>query len=306
MGITLKRSAAPVNKQVKQPSAEQGTALRNLVAMHQLRAVGEDHFCAEEFEDTGLGRLFGGQLLAQTVHAASRTVPERLTLHSLHGYFLNMGRLGTPVQFRVTRLRDGRRYTARQVRLEQGEKVLAEMLLSFHETETDVFMHQCPMPEVTGPEGLPPDSELFYKEMLASGMDAADAWPMEFRQEDPVLAPGKVLPPRSRTWCRAPLEVLEEEASPACHMEMLAYASDNPVLVPALRPHGLSEWDVSVRLMSLDHALWVHRPCRVDEWLLFEADSDWAGSGRAFGRGRIFRQDGTLVASVAQEGVFRT
>jgi len=292
-------------KEAKNSSAGKGTALKKLIAMHQLRAVGKDHFCAEEFEDTGLNRLFGGQLLAQTVHAASRTVPEQMVLHSLHGYFLNMGRLDAPVHFRVTRLRDGRRYIARQVQLQQREKVLAEMLLSFHEPEPDVFVHQCPMPEVAGPKGLPPDSELFYEEMLAYGINAEDAWPMEFRQEDPVLTPGKAAPPRSRAWFRAALETLDEKASPACHMELLAYASDNLVLVPALRPHGLSEWDISVRLMSLDHALWVHRPCRVDEWLLFEAESDWAGSGRAFGRGRIFGQDGTLVASVAQEGVFR-
>ena len=292
-------------KEAKNSSAGKGTALKKLIAMHQLRAVGKDHFCAEEFEDTGLNRLFGGQLLAQTVHAAGRTVPEQMVLHSLHGYFLNMGRLDAPVYFRVTRLRDGRRYSARQVQLQQQEKVLAEMLLSFHEPEPDVFVHQCPMPEVAGPKGLPPDSELFHEEMLASGIYSEDAWPMEFRQEDPVLTPGKSTPPRSRAWFRAALETLDEKASPACHMELLAYASDNLVLVPALRPHGLSEWDISVRLMSLDHALWVHRPCRVDEWLLFESESDWAGNGRAFGRGRIFGQDGTLVASVAQEGVFR-
>ena len=293
-------------EQAQRPLTQQGTALQKLVAMHQLRAVDEDHFCAEEFEDTGLGRLFGGQLLAQTVHAASRTVPERRALHSLHGYFLNMGRLDTPVHFRVTRLRDGRRYTARQVRLEQGEKTLAEMLLSFHETEPDAFVHQRPMSAVAGPEGLLADSERYRNEMLASGMNEADAWPLEFRQEDPVdTAGGETAAPRARTWMRAALETLEEEASPACHMELLAYASDNPVLASALRPHGLSEWDASVRLMSLDHALWVHRPCRMDEWLLFEADSDWAGDGRAFGRGCIFHRDGTVVASVAQEGVFR-
>lgn len=255
--------------------------------------------------DVGQGSVFGGQVLAQALLAAGATVKER-PAHSLHGYFLRPGDPQAPIVYDVDRIRDGRSFTTRRVVAIQHGRAIFNMSVSFQAHEEGIA-HQGAMPEVPGPEGLP--SRLELRRRAAAGCPEelreplTREWPIEFRplQYLDPLEPER-RPPLQQTWLRCPGALPDD---PALHQAVLAYASDLSLLGTAFLPHGLSFYQRRVKAASLDHAMWFHRPLRVDDWLLYTMDSPFAGGGRGLARGSIYARDGELVASVAQEGLIR-
>jgi acyl-CoA thioesterase-2 len=256
----------------------------------------------------GWQRVFGGQVIGQALVAACRTVDEieERPPHSLHGYFLLAGDPKVPIIYEVDRIRDGRSFTTRRVVAIQHGRAIFSMSASFHVSEPGLD-HQAKMPQVPAPDDLPSDAEIrdrvlpmmpdpirryFERERLI------ELRPVEFER---YL--GKKFPDgRFHIWMRttSPLP-----ATPAIHRCVLAYASDLSLLDAALVPHGRTVFEKSIMAASLDHSLWFHRPFKADEWLLYAQDTPSAGGARGFARGLIFTQDGTLVASVAQEGLLR-
>lgn len=259
-----------------------------------------------QHRDIGSGRVFGGQVMAQALVAARRTIEEPRDVHSLHGYFILPGDLRIPIVYFVERLRDGKSFTTRRVSAIQHGNVIFEMSASFHRQE-DGPSHQSDMPDVPDPDSL--ESELAQVRRSAEripeplrGVLTQDR-PIDFRIVDPPDPVDPVPhPPVRYVWLRAEGAMPDELLS---HQAVLAYASDYGLLATVLQPHGLSVRAPNLQVASLDHALWFHRPFRVDDWLLYALDSPAAAGARGFGRGSIFTRDGKLVASVAQEGLTR-
>jgi acyl-CoA thioesterase II len=255
--------------------------------------------------DIGTGRIYGGQVLAQAVVAASRTVPEDRPIHSAHGYFILPGDLDIPVVYFVDALRDGGSFTTRRVTAIQHGRAIFNMSASFHRLEEGVE-HQTPMPDVPGPEGLRPEVELLREMKDRIPRHLRDILtqdrPLDIRPIDPVdpFDP-EPRPPVRRVWIRAKDPV----SDPLHHRAILAYASDYGLLGAALQPHGLTFRRGNVMVASLDHAIWYHRPFHVDQWLLFAMESPITGGARGFARGGFYTRDGVLIASVAQEGLIR-
>lgn len=256
--------------------------------------------------EIGSGRVFGGQVLAQALVAARRTIEEEREAHSLHGYFILPGDVGTPIVYFVDRLRDGKSFTTRRVTGIQHGQAIFSMTASFHVGESGEE-HQATMPEAPPPEELPGDLDLIramaeriparLREVLTQDR------PIDFRPVDPVdpFQP-EPRPPSQMTWFRALGAVPGELVQ---HQAVLSYASDYGLLATALLPHGLSIRMPKLQVASLDHSIWFHRPFRVDEWLLYVMDSPSAAGARGFARGSLYSRDGSLVASVAQEGLMR-
>lgn len=273
-------------------------ALADLLACNQLDEIDINLYTGRAAHNSG-GRIYGGQVLAQALSAAQRTVPDAFTLHSLHSYFLRMGDPNRPVVYEVDPIRDGRSFSTRRVVARQYGKAIFSAALSFQVHE-EGFEHARSMPAVPGPESLLSDQER-YRDFF-KGSDYG--WPLEFRQVDPQpLENPAASPAVSHTWFKTVENIGDDLAS---HQQMLAYASDNPILITALRPHGVSHLDPAVMVVTLDHALWFYQPFRVDDWLLYEVQSDVAGHGRALSRGRIYNRAGHLVAAVTQEGLLRS
>lgn len=256
--------------------------------------------------DIGTRRVFGGQVLAQALVAARRTVEEGRVAHSLHGYFILPGDLDTPIVYFVDRLRDGRSFTTRRVTAIQHGRAIFNLSCSFQVPEEGIE-HQSEAPAAPPPEGLQPELERVreaadrippeLREVLTQDR------PIDFRVVEPVdLFRPRAEPPARRTWFRAQGPMPDDQL---LHQAVLAYASDYGLLATALQPHALTIRSPGVQVASLDHALWFHRPFRVDEWLLYVNDSPSAAGARAFTRGSIYTRDGVLVASSAQEGLAR-
>jgi acyl-CoA thioesterase-2 len=255
--------------------------------------------------DIGSGRLFGGQVLAQALVAAGRTVEGRRA-HSLHGYFMLAGDVDIPVVYQVDRIRDGRSFTTRRVLAIQEGREIFTMTCSFQADEPGVE-HHAPPPAVPAPEELPRELDL-VREMADRIPEAVrDIYtqdrPLDFRPIAPVdpFHP-EVREPLKQMWFRAEGRMPDE---PILHQAVMAYASDYGLLGTGLLPHGVSFLQRRVQAASLDHAVWFHRDFRVDEWLLYSMDSPAAAGARAFTRGSLHTRDGTLVASTAQEGLIR-
>ena len=275
-----------------------------LVALMQLEPLGNDRFLAQS-EDIGTPAVFGGQVLGQSLAAASLTVGADRPVHSMHAYFLLPGE-HAPIEYSVDRVRDGRSFTTRHVVARQQERIIFEMSASF-QTVDDGVDHQLAMPEVEGPEGL--ISELDQR--LALGDRLPERWRIkglephgiEYRrvEADDLLTP-VVRPSESAIWMRAIAPLPDD---PVVHRALLAYASDHGLLRAAMLPHGLSFMSGQVRPASLDHAMWFHRDFRMDDWLLYVLDSPSASGARGLCRGSLFTRDGRLVASTAQEGMLR-
>jgi acyl-CoA thioesterase-2 len=246
--------------------------------------------------------VFGGQVLAQSLVAAQRTVDPNRPVHSLHGYFLRAGDGAESITFAVERLRDGRSFSARRVHALQFGRPILSMIASFQEPAAGID-HAMPMPDVPPPDGLRSLAD-YYEDV---DTEPARYWqrkrPMDLR---PIQQPIHMQPAeratRQAVWMRAVGPLPDD---PTLHAAVLAYASDYTLLEPSLRAHGLSWSDPGLRVASLDHAMWWHRPARCDEWLLYVQESPSASGARGLGLGRIYRADGTLVASVGQEGMIR-
>jgi acyl-CoA thioesterase-2 len=275
-----------------------------LVALMQLEPLGGDKFLAQS-EDIGTPAVFGGQVLGQSLAAASLTVGADRPVHSMHAYFLLPGE-HAPIEYSVDRVRDGRSFTTRHVVARQQERIIFEMSASF-QTVDDGVEHQFAMPTVVEPEGLV--SELDQR--LALGDRLPERWRIkglqphgiEYRrvEADDLLTP-EVRPSESAIWMRA---IAPLPDNPVVHRALLAYASDHGLLRAAMLPHGLSFMSGEVRPASLDHAMWFHRDFRMDDWLLYVVDSPSAGGARGLCRGSLYSRDGRLVASTAQEGMLR-
>jgi acyl-CoA thioesterase II len=256
----------------------------------------------------GWQRVFGGQVIGQALVAACRTVDEieARPPHSLHGYFLLAGDPKVPIIYEVDRIRDGRSFTTRRVVAIQHGRAIFSMSASFHRGEPGLE-HQAEMPKVPSPEELPSETEIrdralpmmpdpirryFERERVI------ELRPVEFERYLGRKYPNG----RFHVWIRTTGAL---PMTPAIHRCVLAYASDLTLLDAALVPHGLTVFDKNLMAASLDHALWFHRPFKADEWLLYAQDSPSAGAARGFARGLLFTREGTLVASVAQEGLLR-
>jgi len=249
-------------------------------------------------------RVFGGQVIAQALVAATRTVKGPQP-HSLHAYFILPGDPNVPIIYDVDRLRDGRSFTTRRVTARQHGNAIFSMLASFHVEEPSLD-HQATMPDVPTPEQLVGDADM-RKALLPSMPGPVRSYfererPIELCPVDDRYSGKKIADGRFHMWIRT-TEKLPDD--PAIHQAILAYASDMTLLDTALARHGRSLFEPDFMGASLDHALWFHRPFRADEWLLYAQDSPSLQNARGFSRGLIFKRDGTLVASVAQEGLVR-
>ncbi|MCW2802078.1 MAG: acyl-CoA thioesterase [Propionibacteriaceae bacterium] len=255
--------------------------------------------------DTQLQRAFGGQVLAQALIAAGRTVDPARMLHSMHGYFLLPGRTDTTMVYDVEAIRDGRSFSSRRVVARQGGQVIFYLSASFHIAE-EGFDHLDPIPEgVPGPDECPRLSDVMAK---ASGR-TPDLWEHEWGALDVRYIgdsrPGGGLvdpahPARTRVWVRADGDLPDDHR---IHQAVLAYASDLTLLSASTVPHGVLV-GVNVQAASIDHAMWFHRPFKADQWLLYDQISPTASGALGLSTGRLF-QDGTLVSNVAQEGLIR-
>jgi acyl-CoA thioesterase-2 len=251
-----------------------------------------------------LGRVFGGQVLAQSLIAAMRTVADDRTIHSMHGYFLRPGDVAHPITFSVDRLHDGRSFSTRRTHAFQNGVPILSLIASF-QTEDAGVSHQVEMPtDLPDPETLPSTADV----LGSFDHDIARYWSNE-RAFDVRHIPSPVYlrvegerVPRQAVWMKA-FGRLPDDLN--MHRAALAYASDYSILEPILRAHGVAWATPGLKVASLDHAMWWHRDARVDEWLLYTQDSPSASGGRGLSLGRIYTRDGLLVASVAQEGMVR-
>lgn len=250
------------------------------------------------------GRLFGGQVLAGALTAGIRTVSLDRHVHSLHSYFLRPGDVTKDIQFSVEVLRDGRSFSARRIHALQEGVAIFSMIASFQDEETGL-VHASTMPSgVPDPETLPSAHELLAKIDHPAARYWSTARPFDIRHvtEPLYLNPAKDHSPSQMVWFRA-LSSLPE--SRAVHEAALAYASDYSILEPILKAHGLSWATQGLSSASLDHAMWFHKPAKLDQWLLYVQESPAAQGGRGLSIGKIFDLDGHLVASIAQEGMVR-
>ena len=279
--------------------------LDELVALLSLEAIEENLFRGAS-QDLGYRQMFGGQVLGQSLSAASQTIDSDRLVHSLHGYFLRPGDASLPVVYQVTRIRDGGSFSTRQVVAIQKGKPIFTCAASFQGIE-EGFHHQGTMPDVPGPDDLLAETELArrVKDKLPERLRerAISDKPIEIRpvQRNNPFDPQPAAPVK-HVWFRADGTLAD---NPALHQYLLAYASDFGLLVTAMLPHGVSVWQQFMQVASLDHSIWFHRPIKADEWLLYSMDSPWSGNARGFSRASIFNQAGELVASVAQEGLMR-
>lgn len=280
--------------------------LLELLALERL----EDNLFRGQSCDIGTKYVFGGQVLGQALSAAQATMddPPATTraAHSLHAYFLRAGNIDHPIVYEVDRTRDGGSFSVRRVTAIQHGKVIFFCAASFQRAESGAE-HQTSMPDAPRPEEVPPAQPL-PEHVLARLPGKIRRWldrngPFEFRPLHPrdELNPGRQ-PPRQQLWFRLSAQIGD---APELHRALLAYASDFQLLGTATFPHAIGYYQPGVQMASLDHALWFHRPFRIDDWLLYAIDSPSAQDARGLARGQIFSQDGRLVASTCQEGMIR-
>lgn len=250
------------------------------------------------------GRVFGGQVMAQSLVAASHSVEADRFLHSMHCYFIRPGDASQPLNIRVDHNRDGRSFSVRHVEVTQHHKVILSLTCSF-QTEAAGVEHQEPMPQgIPLPDDLPPVSSLVGMIDHPEAQDLAYNRPFDIRYAyEPIfLQPGAEQVNRNIVWMKTftPVKASRNVAAAA-----LAYGSDYTMLEPILRNHGISWVEPKKSIASLDHAMWFHRPFNLDDWMLFVQESPSAQSARGLGVGRIYTIQGDLVATVAQEGMIR-
>jgi acyl-CoA thioesterase-2 len=278
--------------------------LADLVSLMDLEPIEANIFRGQS-RDIGNPQVFGGQVLGQALTAASRTVDDR-QVHSLHAYFLRRGDVNAPIVYEVDRSRDGRSFTNRRVVAIQHGRQIFNMTASFQVREGGLE-HRVAMPSVAGPDGLPDITELH-----AANLDELpervrfflqQRRPFHVRLAGAGREPDTGLQPVKHVWMKA-VDRLPDD--PRLHQALLAYISDYELLGTATLPHGnLSVLRGELQMASLDHAMWFHRDCRVDDWLLFSFDSPSASGARGLARGQVFTRDGVLAVSTAQEGLIR-
>jgi len=279
--------------------------LKDLLSLLKLETV-EQGIYRGQSQDLGFKALFGGQVMGQALSAAQETVSSDRFVHSLHSYFLRAGDANKPVVYDVEVIRDGASFSTRRVQAIQNGKAIFYMTASFQHIE-EGFEHQDTMPNVPPPEQVSSFSD-YIKEVQY-------ALPEPIRQKFLAEKPIDLRPVQKYNWLQP------EKSEATCqmwvkangdlpddlriHTYMLAYTSDFHFLPTALFPHGVSHWQPSFQIATIDHAMWFHRPFRFDDWLLYCMDSPSASNGRGLVKGQIFNRQGELVASTMQEGVIR-
>ncbi|MFI6059571.1 acyl-CoA thioesterase [Streptomyces sp. NPDC051286] len=298
------------------------TALESLLDLLDLEQIEQDIFRGAS-RSAIVPRVFGGQVAAQALVAAGRTVPGDLPQalgsaragetplpHSLHSYFLRMGDPGAPIVYSVDRIRDGRSFTTRRVVAVQHGQPIFHLSASF-QTYEDGLEHQEDMPPAPDPETLPTAAQMLpqYADLFTDPgvmdrlLEARDAVDLRYVGAPPFASVGTPQEPRSQVWFRTNGKLADD---PLLHVCMATYVSDMTLLDSVLLAHGRGGWMVGdVVGASLDHAMWFHRPFRADEWLLYDQASPSASGGRGLGQARIYTQDGRLAVTVIQEGVVR-
>ncbi|MBO9623041.1 MAG: acyl-CoA thioesterase II [Sphingomonas sp.] len=288
--------------EMPQPTPQQ--LVDQLTALLDVEELDTDLYRGER-QPGGVGRVFGGQVIAQALQAAQRSVEDK-GAHSLHAYFMRPGDEDHPILYRVERDFDGRSFATRRVIAMQKGAPILNMAASF-QRPAEGLHHQDAMPEVPDPESLRSERDL--REAMR------DQVPEKLRRFFLRARPIEIRPVSPRNWFQpVPTEPVQYSwfrvvaplpDDPALHRAMLAYATDMTLLGTCMLPHGVSWMTGQVQTASLDHAVWLHEPFRFDDWLLYATDSPWSGHSRGFNRGRIYSRDGRLVASVAQEGLVR-
>ncbi len=280
-------------------------SLDNLLFLLRPEKLEEGLFRGQN-EDFGLDRVFGGQVVGQAIYAAGQTVPGKLTIHSLHCYFLRPGDNKKPIIFQVEVLRDGKTFSTRRTCAIQNGLPIFYMTASFQRAEHG-FEHQKTMPQVTSPDELPDEKSMLgqlahllpeakYDRFLAER-------PFEVRPVN-FYHPfgGYTGEPCRNIWFRANGKVPRNEYM---HLSLLGYISDYNLLPVVLQPHGKGFLEPDIQIATIDHAMWIHRPFDINDWLLYSIESTSASGARGYVRGEFYTQNGTLVASVTQEGVVR-
>ncbi|WP_406515770.1 acyl-CoA thioesterase II [Streptomyces sp. NBC_00873] len=297
-------------------------ALESLLDLLDLEQIERDIFRGTS-RSAVVPRVFGGQVAAQALVAAGRTVPADLPqalgsaragetplAHSLHSYFLRMGDPGAPIVYSVDRIRDGRSFTTRRVVAVQHGQPIFHLSASF-QTYEEGLEHQADMPPAPDPETLPTAEQMLprYADAFTDPgvmdrlLEARAAVDLRYVDAPPFASVGESREPRSQVWFRTNGKLADD---PLLHVCMATYVSDMTLLDSVLLAHGRGGWTVGdVVGASLDHAMWFHRPFRADEWLLYDQESPSASGGRGLGQARIYTQDGRLAITVIQEGVVR-
>ena len=276
-----------------------------LVALLTLERL-EDNLFRGQSRDIGTKYVFGGQVLGQALSAAQQTVEDARAVHSIHAYFLRAGDIEAPIIYNVDRTRDGKSFSVRRVTAIQHGQPIFVFAASFQHDEPGLS-HQFHMPEVPMPEDVEPNvspsPEVMEKLPAKMQRWLSRMGPFEMR---PIYPRDEVKPPKRPPYQQVWLRLIDKvDDAPELHRALLAYASDFYLLGTTTFPHGISYYQPNVQMASLDHAMWFHRPFRVDDWLLYSLDSPTAQNARGLARGQFFTREGILVASTAQEGLIR-
>ena len=279
-------------------------SVEELIELLDLEMI-EDNLFRGKQPDTMLQRVFGGQVAAHALVAATRTVGEHFVVHSLHSYFLRPGDTAVPIVYDVESVRDGRSFATRRVIARQHGRPIFGLTCSFQVPESG-REHQDAMPEVPAPEDCPDLAETLRKRGGSSEEWEREWAALEVRYAGDSRPGGPLedpdIPARARLWIRVNGQLPDD---PLQHASAFTYASDMTLLAATLVPHGTHISDPDVVAASLDHTIWFHQPFRADEWWLYDQHSPSAGGGRGLALARVFTLDGRLVASVAQEGLIR-
>ncbi|MFC8585782.1 acyl-CoA thioesterase [Streptomyces sp. NPDC057217] len=280
-------------------------ALESLLDLLDLERIERDIFRGRS-RSSLVPRVFGGQVAAQALVAAGRTVPGDRLAHSLHAYFLRPGDPGAPIVYSVDRIRDGRSFTTRRVVAVQHGQPIFHLSASFQAYEEGLD-HQADMPAAPDPETLPTAGEMLPRhlpeDVARRLVEARAAVDLRYADTPPWGSVGEPREPRSQVWFRTNGKLADD---PLLHVCLATYVSDMTLLDSVLLAHGRGGWAVGdVVGASLDHAMWFHRPFRADEWLLYDQESPSSAGGRGLGQARIWTRDGKLAITVIQEGVVR-
>jgi acyl-CoA thioesterase-2 len=281
-------------------------ALQELLAILDLEQL-EHNLYRGRSPELDWQRVFGGQTIAQALVAAQRTVAADRHVHSLHGYFMRPGDTKVPILYQVDRIRDGGSFATRRVVAVQHGQAIFSLEASF-QVDEDGLEHQIPMPlDVPDPDTLGTQQDLIVKFGDAVPQGIRRYWerdrPVDMK---PIMlkhyTSREKLDPRQNIWIRTTGPVPQDRATQAA---VLAYLSDMTLLDTSTFAHGRAVFDQDIQAASLDHAMWFHRPHPIDDWLLYTQDSPSTSGARGFTRGALYARDGTLIASVAQEGLIR-
>ncbi|MEV6791537.1 acyl-CoA thioesterase II [Streptomyces sp. NPDC051320] len=294
------------------PLPHSNSALASLLDLLDLEQIEQDIFRGLS-RSAVVPRVFGGQVAAQALVAAGRTVPADRSANSLHSYFLRPGDPGAPIVYTVDRIRDGRSFTTRRVVAVQHGQPIFHLSASF-QTYEEGLEHQAPMPQAPDPETLPTAAEMLPRHadrfldpsVVDRLLEARAAVDLRYVDDPPYASVGTPREPRSQVWFRTSGKLDGEIDQPMLHVCLATYVSDMTLLDSVLLAHGRGGWATGdVVGASLDHAMWFHRPFRADEWLLYDQESPSASGGRGLGQARIYTRDGHLAVTVIQEGVVR-